>query len=105
MDYAAAVRFVQRVGDLAAEFEDLLKGDGTLFQAPRQCLAFEALHDEVIRPVLMADVVQHADVRVLQTGNSFSFALKALLANGIILEFRRPNPNDARPTEPPVPPA
>jgi len=87
----------------AAEFEDLLKGDGTLFQAPRQCLAFEALHDKVIRPVLMADVVQHADVRVIQTGNGFGLALKALLANGIIRELRRQDLNGDRAVEPRVP--
>ena len=96
------MRFVQCVGDLAAELENLIKRDRTFFQALRQRLAFEALHDEVVRSILMADVVQHADVRMIQTGNGFGFALEALLANGIIRKLRRQDLDGDRAVEPRV---
>src|SRR6266403_1454472 len=103
VDHAVAVRFVQRIGNLAAEFKNLLERDRTLLQALRQRLAFETFHDEVVCSVLMANVVQHADVRVIQAGNGFGFALETLLANGIIRELRRQDLDGDRAVEPRVP--
>ena len=39
-------------------------------------LAFEALHDEEVDAVLAADVVERADVRVIEAGDDLGFALE-----------------------------
>ncbi len=91
MDHSAAVRFVQRVSNLAAELENLVERKRALFETFRKSLALEALHDEVVHPVLMADVVQHTNVRMIQAGNRFGFAFEALLPNGIIRKLWRQN--------------
>jgi len=39
----------------------------------------------------MANVIEHTDMRVIQTGNRFGFALEALLENWIMGKLRRQN--------------
>jgi len=39
----------------------------------------------------MTYVMQHANVRMIQTGNGLGFALEALLADGIIRKLSRQN--------------
>src|SRR5260370_22100326 len=91
MDQSAAVRFVQRVSNLAAELENLVERKRALFKTFRKSLALEALHDEVVHPVLMADVVQHTNVPMIQAGNRFGFSFEALLPHGIIRKLWRQN--------------
>ena len=86
-----AVRFVERVGELASKFENLFEGERTFFEALRKRLAFEALHDEIVGAVLMADVIENTDVRMIQAGNCPCFALEALLVDGVIRNLRREN--------------
>ncbi len=47
-------------------------------QPLRERLAFQILHHEEINPVLVAGVVERADVGMVQTGDGFCFALEAL---------------------------
>src|SRR3979490_1420666 len=91
MHDAAAVRFVEGVGDLAAKFYDLIERKRAFLQPLRQRLAFHAFHDQIVDAVLMADVVEYADVWMIQAGNCFGFALEALLAKRIIRKLRRPD--------------
>ena len=58
----AAVRFIQRIRNLRPVPQYLLQRQGPFFEALRQRLAFDALHHQIIDPVLMPDVIQHADV-------------------------------------------
>jgi len=83
MHDAATMSLVQCVGDLHSVLEDLLQRKRALFQAFRQRLAFHALHNEVVDSVLMADIIERANVRMIKAGDGFGFSLKALLANGI----------------------
>ena len=46
-------------------------------------LALEELHDEIVGPVLVPDVVECADVRVLERGDRLGLALEAGLQLGI----------------------
>ena len=51
-------------------------------QPLRQRLAFDVLHDEVVQTVLLADVVEGADVRMVELGDGFGFALETGLELG-----------------------
>ena len=69
---------VQAVGDLNADLEELgnihrLAGDAVF-----QGLAFEKFHGDEGAPFELADIVNRADVGVIQRGSGASFAAKAL---------------------------
>ena len=75
--HAGPVGPIQRVGDLNPQPQYLGHGQGAPFQARRQRLPFHQLHDQVVGGALLADVVQRADVRVVEAGNRASLALEA----------------------------
>ena len=64
-------------------FEHLLERQCAFLQSLRQRLAFHAFHHQIIDTILTPHVVQHTNVRMIQAGDGFRFALEALLANGI----------------------
>ena len=79
MDDAAPVRRVERAGDLdRRSAAPARSGSAPLGQAVRQRLALEELHDEVVGPVLVADVVEHADVRMREREIVFASRSKPL---------------------------
>ena len=78
MDDPAPVRGVQRSGDLGPDPKRLLDGQRPLRQAVRQRLALQVLHDQVVGPVLVADVVERADVRVRELRDRLRLALEPL---------------------------
>jgi hypothetical protein len=51
--------------------------------------AFKAFHNEVIDSVLMANIVHHANVRMIEVGDGLGFSFKTLLANRIIRKLLR----------------
>ena len=79
MDDAVLVRGVERVGDLDAEVEDLVGLERPADDEPvLQRFAFHQLHDDEGLPVRLVDVVDRADVRVLERGSGPRLALEAL---------------------------
>src|SRR5579863_93655 len=93
MRHAFAVGPVQRVGNFDGVQEHLLQRQGTFVQPLRERLAFEILHDEEVGPILLADVVEGADVGMIQAGNRASFALKPLAQLGTAGEMSGRNLN------------
>ena len=75
----AAMRAIQRLGDLRAVAQSLLDGKRTAQQSIGETLAFEQLEDEIVDPVLMSDVVQRANVRMRESRDRLRFALEANL--------------------------
>ncbi len=57
----------------------LVEWQCALLQPLRQRLAVEILHDQEVDPVLGADVVERADMRMVQGGDRSGLALKPLL--------------------------
>ena len=92
MRHAFAVRLVQRVGNLDGVLQHLLQRQRTFQQPLRERLAFEILHHQKINSVLMADVVERADVRMIQAGDGFCFAVESLTQFGTICKMRRQEP-------------
>src|SRR5579863_3133583 len=78
MNDAPAVSFVERVGNLDSDFQQLFDEERTFINPRGQSFTFDVLHHEEIGAVLRADIVERADVRMVQRGDSPRFALKAL---------------------------
>ena len=78
VDYPALVSFLQALADLDPILQHLFWRQRSLCEAVGQGLAFEVLHDQEIGPVLVADVMQGADVGVIQRRNGAGFALESL---------------------------
>jgi hypothetical protein len=89
MNDTLTVGLVQRVGDLDAMSQRLLHREWTLLQAVRERLPLQLFHDQEVDVALVPDVVQHADVRVVEGGNRPRLALEALAQGGVVGDVRR----------------
>ena len=65
MHDALPVRLVEGVRNLDRNLQRFIQRQRALLQPRRERLPFEILHHEVIGAVLLADIVEHADVRVI----------------------------------------
>jgi len=78
MNDALGVRGVDGVRDLNPEVENLFDRDRVTVQVLAQRFAVDELHRDERRVVLLADVVDRADARMVQCGRGQRFAAKAL---------------------------
>ncbi len=60
------------------DLEQFVERHRLVADAALERLAVEQLHDDELLPVVIADVVQRADVRVVERGRDARFALEAL---------------------------
>ena len=89
MDHALAMRSLQSFANLDGDAQQLRSGHGTLLDALGKGLALQVLHDEIIRAVLPSDIVERADIRMVEAGNCAGFALEALTNFGRISQMKR----------------
>ena len=89
MDDALAMRLVERVGDLGGDLQRLVERQRPLLEPRGQRLALEMRHDEVVRAIGAADVVDAADVGMVQRRDGASLALEARAQNRIASELTR----------------
>lgn len=68
------------IRNLDTVFESLVQRQRSFLQPLRQRLPLEVLHDDEIHAVLLADVVEGTDVRMVQLRNGLRLALEAGLA-------------------------
>ena len=78
MHDARAVGFVERVGDFGGDLDGVAERQRAPGDAIRQRLALEILHDEKGGALVIADVVQRADVGVIELGDRPRFAIETL---------------------------
>ena len=64
---------------VVALVEQLIQRQRPLVQPLGQRLPVEILHDQEVDPVLVPDVIEGADVRMVQAGDRLGFTLKPLL--------------------------
>ena len=83
MDDAGTVSAIEGIGDLDTDLQRLRDRQRSLLQSLLQRLAGDVLHHQVVDAVLVADIVQDADVRVVQRRNAARFALEPLAATRI----------------------
>ena len=86
MDDAGGVRGVERIGDLHGEVEQRVDRQRRAVDAVAQRLAVEQLHDEERQIAVPADVVERADVRVVQRRGRPGLALEPLERRRILAE-------------------
>src|SRR3989442_6752147 len=67
MDDPLAMSFVERVGNLCAVFQSLVERQRTFLQTLGKRLSLHALHYQVVHAILLAHVIKHTDVRMIQT--------------------------------------
>ena len=91
MDDALAMRFVERVGNLGGDRQRLVERQRPSFQPRGQRLALEMRHDQVVRAIDAANVVDAADVRMVQRGDRTRLALEASPRIGVAGDFTRKN--------------
>jgi hypothetical protein len=91
MHHTTAMRIIQCIRDLRTQLEHLLQRQRPLLQTLGQRFALDALHHQVVDSVLMTDVMQHANVWMIQVRDGFRFALEPLLANRITRKLLRKN--------------
>jgi len=82
------MRLVPGAGDLGRDCQRVVERQGATLDPAGQRLAIEVLHDEIRRAVLFADVVQRADVRVLELRDRARFAIEPFSELGISGERR-----------------
>ena len=73
VDDARAMRGVQRVGNLDAHVEHRVQAQRTRGEPILQRRPLQILHDDERSPVLLADVVDRADIRVVQRRRGLRF--------------------------------
>ena len=81
MDDALAMRLVEGVGDLNGDLQRLVQRERPFLEPRGQGLALEMRHDQVVRAIDAADIVDAADMRMVQRSDGASLALEALLAD------------------------
>ena len=78
MDHSLAVRGIEGAGDLDGDAEGFFDRQRSLAEARFEAFALDVLHDEEFDRTLAADVVERADVGVIQAGDGSRFAFEAL---------------------------
>jgi hypothetical protein len=89
MNNAGAVRFLERLANLHANFERLLQWERAFAKARFQALALQILHHKEGGSILTANIMQNANVWMIQGRDGASFALEALLGLRIFRKMRR----------------
>jgi hypothetical protein len=83
MNDSRAVRHIESIRNLPAYLQDLIDWERAFLKPLRQRLSFHAFHYQVVDAILMADVVQRADVRMVQLRHGLRFARKSLRELGL----------------------
>ena len=90
MDDALGVRGLERIRDLNSQIEHFWEPEGMAIRQPLpQRLAFEQLHGQQRLTVGVVDLVDRADVRVVQRRGGARLALEALECEMVARELRR----------------
>lgn len=96
------VRHRQRFGHRDPDLKNLAQPQCTSTQALGQSFPFEKLHHQIICAILRADVVEMADMGMIQRGDSQSFALHPLIQFGRRRKMGSKNLDGDRAVEPGV---
>ena len=89
VDDARRVRAVQGVGDLNSEREERLQLQWSLGDALLERCAFQTLHNDESAALLLADVMDCADVRVIEGGSRSRFTPETIQGIRVSSELAR----------------
>jgi hypothetical protein len=88
MSDSLAVGMVQAFGNLNRIADRQFKRQRALPETGSERFTFHQLHDEELLLVVSADVVQHADVRVVEAGDGFGFPLEPFAKARILCDVK-----------------
>ena len=103
MHHPVPVSLVESIGDLDAAAESVRERQRTFLEPPREALALDVLHDEEVHPTLAADVVESADVGMIEARDRARLAVEALAQLGAAGGLRVQDLDGHRAVEPLVP--
>ena len=89
VDDALPMRLVEGVGDLGRDLQRLVERERPLLEAGGERLPVEMRHDEEVRAVGVADVVDAADMRMIERRDGARLALEPRAQVGIAGDVRR----------------
>ena len=87
VDYAGAMSGVERVGDFDADFEKAIEFERAAGDDVLECRAVEKFHGDEGAAVIFTDVVDGADIRVIERGGGAGFTLEPIERLGIVSEI------------------
>jgi hypothetical protein len=102
MDDSLRVRRIECVRNLDAELDNAVELERMAFDEMFEGLTFEQLHHEELLSFVFADVVDRADVRMVQRGRGTCLALKTLRRRGILRPLQRQELERHVPAEPDI---
>jgi hypothetical protein len=102
MNEPARVRRIERVRERNPVVDDLFDVERAALQAVLEGFALQPLHDEEAVPIGIADVVQGADVGMVQRGDGPRFPIEPGAGAGVAGEFSRQHLDRDRAVEPGV---
>jgi hypothetical protein len=91
MDNAGLVGFLQPFADFLAALQQSLGRKRTLPQTRGQRFAFQKFHDQVIDSAMAADIVERADIGMVQRRNRAGLAIEALFSHAVFRQMRGKN--------------
>lgn len=80
MHHTSLMGPIQRIGDLDGIPQGLVQWQRHFPESLGQRLALQVLHDEEVHALVLADVVESADMQMVQTRDGARLALEALAA-------------------------
>jgi hypothetical protein len=78
MDHSLPVRFIECIGDLDRIFQSFFKWKWTSRQAIGKGFSFEVFHDKEIHAVLVADIVERANMLMIESCDGLRFTFEPL---------------------------
>lgn len=84
MHHAALVRSLQALANFNTVFQHLLGREWPPRQPVSQRLPFQKFHHQVVDAILMADIMQSANVGMVQSRYGAGFAIETLSGLGIV---------------------
>ena len=91
MDHTVLVGFGEPIGNLYRDGDDLTNRRNPGSKKLTQRLSFDEFEDKKIHPIMVADVMQSANIGVGELGDSTSFVLEAMAKMGILGKMFRQN--------------
>ena len=88
MDDPLLVRRLERLGDLLRDRQRLVERNRAPRDPLREILALDEFHDERLHAVGVLQAVDRRDVRMVQRGEDFGFALKPRQPVGVACQRR-----------------
>src|SRR5205085_2172405 len=97
---AAAMRVVEGVSDFNRAAEHLVERQRALGEPRRQRLTFQILHDEKMQPVVLPNVVERPDMRVVEARDRVGLAFEPLVPIAVLSKMERKDLDRYGTTEP-----